>query len=338
MDQIQNNDEKIDGLIHSYSNHQLTADQEAELYAWLSRSKENAHYFVQTYDLLKSSEVLKINNFDSQTAYSQAMAIIHSQKQGTEKHRKISFSPVLRWAAAVVLAFVLGGVSFYFINDRMDQRNQDQYVVYVPYGSRTRVVLPDKSVVWLNSGSTLRYAQNFGKKSRQVSLVGEGYFEVARDAKKPFTVKMNEASVKVLGTGFNIRAYPDEQQLNVTLVHGSVQLTESSQPNKGLILKPNQIAVVDKASHQMTVKQANASSCCSWTKGEIDFDEVPFGQIVQQLERDFNVQIEVLDPRLNSSYFYGKFKNAQSIQEILEIMTCNNEFHYKIDGDKIKIY
>ncbi len=337
MDQNFHNNERIEDLIVNYLSHQLSPNEKEELYAWLSQSDENRRYFIEMQDLWNTLATQDKDAFDSEAAYRRFKARISFQQQPDGKKRRHFPAPVY-WAAAVVLAFVLGGLSFLVINNEIIQHNTKQYAIYVPYGAKTRVVLPDNSVVWLNAGSTLRYGQNFGQKSRQVALVGEGYFEIAHNPAMPFTVNANQASVKVLGTKFDVKAYPEDKQLDVTLLRGSIQLTTIYQPNKSLKLIPNQLAIVDKTQQNVTVEKVDACEAAAWTKGKIVFDEELFGQIVRRLERDYNVTIDVKDPKINNLRFYGDFRNAQSIQEILNIMTSNNEFHYTMNQNHISVY
>ena len=337
MDQNFHNNERIEDLIVNYLSHQLSPDEKEELHTWLSQSDENRRYFIEMQDLWNTLATQDKDTFDSEAAYRRFKARISFQQQPDGKKRRHFPAPVY-WAAAVVLAFVLGGLSFLVINNEIIQHNTKQYAIYVPYGAKTRVVLPDNSVVWLNAGSTLRYGQNFGQKSRQVALVGEGYFEIAHNPAMPFTVNANQASVKVLGTKFDVKAYPEDKQLDVTLLRGSIQLTTIYQPNKSLKLIPNQLAIVDKTQQNVTVEKVDACEAAAWTKGKIVFDEELFGQIVRRLERDYNVTIDVKDPKINSLRFYGDFRNAQSIQEILNIMTSNNEFHYTMNQNHISVY
>ena len=337
MDQNFHNNERIEDLIVNHLSHQLSPNEKEELHAWLSQSDENRRYFIEMQDLWNTLATQDKDTFDSEAAYRRFKARISFPQQPDGKKRRHFPAPVY-WAAAVVLAFVLGGLSFLVINNEIIQHNTKQYAIYVPYGAKTRVVLPDNSVVWLNAGSTLRYGQNFGQKSRQVALVGEGYFEIAHNPAMPFTVNANQASVKVLGTKFDVKAYPEDKQLDVTLLRGSIQLTTIYQPNKSLKLIPNQLAIVDKTQQNVTVEKVDACEAAAWTKGKIVFDEELFGQIVRRLERDYNVTIDVKDPKINNLRFYGDFRNAQSIQEILNIMTSNNEFHYTMNQNHISVY
>ncbi|MBB3188662.1 FecR family protein [Microbacter margulisiae] len=337
MNQTFENDERIDDLIVDYLSHQCTVGDERELQAWLALSEGNRRYFIEIQDIWNSSGIDDKSFFNKDAAYRRFKErIVWAQR--AEKRQNYHHISILLRVAVAVLVFVTGSLSYYAINSYLIQHNTKQYAIYVPYGAKTRVVLPDHSVVWLNAGSTLQYGQNFGQKSRQVALVGEGYFEIAHNPAMPFTVKANEASIRDLGTKFDVKAYPEDSHLSVTLLRGSIQLTTIYHPEHPLLLKPNELAVIDKRNKGIEIKRVDASEAAAWTEGKIVFDEEYFGQIIRRLERDYNVVIDIRDPQLYHLRFYGDFSQAQSIQEILNVMTANKEFHYTMAQNHITIY
>ena len=331
MNTTPNNKDYIDDLILGYLNHRLTEPELAEMLAWIESSEANKLYFNEILDIWKTSDYSH-HFFDSISAYQRFRErFILNQKKKPSQYWRFT-----RWAAIFILAFSLGAISYYFLNNKKQTVNQ--YTLYVPYGAKTRMELPDKSVVWLNAGSTLKYSQDFGKKNRQLFLEGEGYFEVTKNPANPFIVNTEQISVKVLGTEFNVNAYKEEKQLNVTLLHGSVQMTTIYQPDKVVILAPGQRAVIDKVANTVVVKETEVSQSIGWTQGQLTFDEELFGQIVRRLEREYNVTIDVTKPELNDLHFYGNFKQAQTIEEIFDIMTADKNFHYSKKGNKITVY
>lgn len=337
MNKIQSQREQIDLLIINYLSKEISQDELDTLRAWIMESDANRDYYMQLQDIWNSASTKADIEFNSELAYQRFLSRISALQEETPKTRKLFFiRPPFQWAVAACVAFLLGGLSFSFYSSKIDENKF--YSVSVPLGAKSKVELPDKSVVWLNAGSTLRYQQNFGQKTRQVSLIGEGYFEIAKNAAMPFTVKANEVSVKVLGTKFDVRAYPDDKQLDVTLLQGSIGLSTIYKPDSSMRLVPNQRAILNKVNHGVSISRFQASNAAAWTKGEIIFDEELFGQIVRRLEREYNVTINVKDESINKLCFYGDFRNAQSIEEIFNIMTANNEFHYKMKTNIITVY
>ena len=331
-----NTEERIDELIVKFWGKEITPEEENDLRTWISESPENRRYFIAMQYLWNNAGAIDKAEYDSEEAF-QYFTDRTGMKEPASRSRVINIYTILRYAAIIVMAFALGRLSYYFVNN-VNQNDSKQFTIRVPNGSKTRIELPDKSVVWLNSGSTLKYSKNFGQKNRNVELTGEGYFQIVHNAAKPFRVHTNDATITDLGTEFDVSAYSDDENSNVTLLKGSVQMTTVYQPKQVLKLKPNQSAVIDKEQKNVVVKDVVASDAAAWTKGEIIFKRELFGNIVRRLERDYNVKIRVKDPALNNLRFYGDFQHSQSIEEILNIMITSHEFHYKMADDEITVY
>lgn len=155
----------------------------------------------------------------------------------------------MRRIAATVALLITSSIACYYVWNDIKSSAQDTVLcqMEVPLGSQTKVVLPDGSVVCLNSGSVLKYDPAFVRnKNREVYLVGEGYFEVHKNTEKPFIVHTEDLNIKVLGTVFNIRAYKEEPNIEVALVEGKVNVFSQSEEKGNIVLRPNQRAVYDK--------------------------------------------------------------------------------------------
>ena len=332
-----NTKEHIDELIVKFWGKEITPEEEDDLRAWISESKENRRHFIAMQYLWNNAGSNDETKYDSNEAFQ-----YFKDRTGMDTFRTstktINIYKVLRYAAIIVLAFALGRLSYYVFNNHNFQSDSKQFSIRVPNGSKTRIELPDKSVVWLNSGSTISYSKNFGQKDRNVKLSGEGYFEIIHNAAKPFIVHTNHSTITDLGTKFDVRAYPDDKISSVTLLKGSVKMTTIYQPKRVFKLKPNQSVVIDKEQKHVAVKQVAASDAAAWIKGEIIFKKELFGDIVRCLERDYNVKIIVKDTSLNNKCFFGDFQHTQSIEEILNIMTYSHQFHYKMKDNVITVF
>ena len=336
MDKNSNKNSAIDDLIVKYLNRKIDQDEMAELRSWISKKEENQRYFVETQYLWNHAGIK--NKPDVNTSFQHFKTRLQKDQPLKARSGLVRFYPILRYAAILLIVFCLGGLSFYFLNQRADKGSGQKYSIYVPYGAKTRIILPDKSIVWLNAGSTLSYSKNFGQKNRNVELSGEGCFEIVHNSTKPFEVHTSQATITDLGTKFDVQAYPDDKDLSVTLLKGSVDVKTVYEPHKVFMLKPNQSAVIDKEQKNVAVKNVTACDAAAWTKGKIVFNEVYFGKIIRRLERDYNVKIIVKNPKLDKLRFIGDFRNAQTIGEILNIMTANNDFHYKREANVITVY
>ena len=176
----------------------------------------------------------------------------------------------LKVAAAVIL---LIGCNYFWYTYNLTEvyTNADSpYEIKVPAGSRTNIVLPDGTEVSLNAGSVLRYHRGFGIRERNVTLDGEGYFKVAKNAEVPFFVKTNDVQVQVVGTVFNVRAYDDDNYVMVSLLEGRVNLSASA--NSVMKLFPNEQALYNKNTGRMEKLKTNASKACDWLDGGLTFE------------------------------------------------------------------
>ena len=169
---------------------------------------------------------------------------------------------------------------------------ESESIVYnkleIPRGGEFCLTLSDGTRVWLNSETSIQYPVAFGAKERRVFVQGEAYFEVVKDAKKPFTVQFMSSSVTVLGTSFNIRAYPEEKQSQTTLAEGSVRIYS---PGSSMLLKPGEQAEVNALSGKMVKREVEVKSFTSWKDGRFVFEQQPLEDIMRTLERWYDMVI-----------------------------------------------
>ena len=192
---------------------------------------------------------------------------------------------------------------------------------------------------WLNAGSRITYSQGFGVGNRKIELIGEGYFEVKRNEEVPFLVKTNSLLVKVLGTKFNFRDYPDDAEAIVSLSEGKVALNNLLKKEKEAFLLPNERVVLNKKNGRMHVEYSTVSNALQWTNGYLFFDEELLPDVVKELERSYNVKIQIASDTLNTFRFYGNFVHReQNIQEVLEALSATRKIHYIIEGHNITLY
>ncbi|MBT3382780.1 MAG: DUF4974 domain-containing protein [Prolixibacteraceae bacterium] len=228
--------------------------------------------------------------------------------------------------------------------------NEDSIVIAVelsimnqlvmPHGSSSKVVLCDNTVVWLNAGSRLIYPSVFMNKTREVVLFGEAYFDVAKDNNKPFLVQTSALEIKVLGTQFNISAYPEDNVIQTVLKKGSVsirQIGETKFENE-IILKPNQLASFDKSTKLSKVTNVNTDFYVSWIDGLLSFENLDMNRVIKRLERYYDINIQFEDPMLGSIKISGKLDLKQNKEEVFEYLAKvsttafekNDEKNYKI--------
>ncbi len=190
----------------------------------------------------------------------------------------------------------------------------------IPYGNRSRIQLSDGTTVWLNAGSRLIYPSKFAGKRREIFLSGEAFFDVFKNPDQPFIVKTNDLYIRVLGTRFNVSAYPEDATVQTVLEEGAVAFhsDESNWSVKNLELKPNQLAVYNKGRKDTKIYEVNAGFYSSWTKGLLSFEDANLYGILKKLERSYNVRFHLDDPAKRSMEISGKLDLTQGLDEAFE--------------------
>ncbi len=219
-------------------------------------------------------------------------------------------------------------------------------------GSKTKLVLPDSTVVWLNAGSKLTYNENFGTSNRSTSLIGEAFFDVKKSS-IPFTIHANTILIKVLGTAFNVKAYPDEKTTETSLIRGRVEITLDKRPGQPpFVLHPNEKLVISNEQDEIkpTIQQKEPMVVwkgltrtidstiieTSWVENKLIFQDESFTEIAHKLERWYGVTIQFKGDEIANERWSGTF-TTETIQEALDALQLATKFHYTIKGNLITI-
>lgn len=209
--------------------------------------------------------------------------------------------------------------------------------IATPRGGQYQIVLPDGSRVWLNAASSLAFPTFFSGKERNVELTGEAYFEVAKNKSKPFKVLSQNQTVEVLGTHFNINAYPDEDVINTTLLEGSVRVSKRSADGKKesgeRLLKPGQQA---KLGADIQVSNADVQAAVAWKNGYFVFAHEPIQSIMRQLSRWYDVDV-VYQGKTTTENFTGTISRFENISEVLDMLQLTGAVHFKIESQMVNM-
>ena len=264
--------------------------------------------------------------------------------------------------AAVILLPLLaaGGFIIFQLSSSGDSNAPEGWAaIHSTMGSRVSFNLPDGSQGWLNSGSTLKYALNFND-NRMVELEGEAYFDVVHAKSHPFYVRTSDVRIKVLGTRFNVKSYPDDKTIETTLLSGLVEI-ETLSPDAGggrkIILKPNQKATFRKNIEQMAVhdemnepisprgikeigifEDIDTTPITSWKDSRLIFINEPFESLLIKLERWYDVKITLKDSALMKLSYTGKFDNETVEQAFNAIKVATPNIDYQINKNNIEIF
>lgn len=253
-----------------------------------------------------------------------------SNKSGKVRHL---MSKWMKIAAAIILLLSVTSLVWIF-NTKESEELFAEFVV--PNGQKSCVNLPDGSTVWLNSGSKFSYSNEFGKKERVIKLEGQAYFDIKRDEERPFIVKTAYIDVEVLGTAFDVMAYPNEKVIRTSLIRGAVKILLPD--NKSEKLKPNQACYYSTYSGKAYIEDVDTFEHIEWREGRISFNDETFEKIARRLERKYNVTIVFENQALLNESYTGTFNNDDTINKVLEIFRKTTEFNFKIERDLITIY
>ena len=330
----------IDELIANYLTEGLDKNALDELKTWIAASAENQQYFIRQREIWFSAVSREAASvYDKDKAFENFRNRVESQKEiQSTSRRGFSLSALWRYAAVVAIIIAVGCISYWQGEVNVKDTFAD-ISVEAPLGAKTKLYLPDGTLVWLNAGSRMTYSQGFGVDNRKVELEGEGYFEVKRNEKIPFFVKTKDLQLQVLGTKFNFRDYPEDHEVVVSLLEGKVGLNNLLREEKEAVLSPDERAVLNKANGLLTVESVTASNASQWTDGYLFFDEELLPDIAKELERSYNVKIHIANDSLKTFRFYGNFvRREQNIQEVLEALASTEKMQYKIEERNITIY
>ena len=251
----------------------------------------------------------------------------------SQRKNKQHFYSILQYVAAVLITGLLGLNLYWMVPIRPSGSN----VIEVLKGQRASLVLSDGTKVWLNSQSRLFYPSFFSGKERSIRLEGEAFFEVVHREHVPFVVQSPLLAVKVLGTKFNVKAYSDDGKAIVTLDEGKVEVETNDRQNK-LILNSNEQVSYSKNSGMTLEKNINANVVKSWMKGEGNFVQQRLDDIVHDLERKFDVTINITDYSLEDEVFTCRFKETATIEQVLFLLKETRRLDYSIERGNIRIF
>jgi ferric-dicitrate binding protein FerR (iron transport regulator) len=310
-------------IIDSVLAKNATPEQARQVVAWFA-TEEGQAYFSQRYD--RESYLLNEKILEEWL-----------ENEIPSKRMKVRFLSQLnlrvrtfrfRVAAAVIVPFLLLAGAFAFLADRTGVFSDEQLAEFVvPYGEQLNVVLQDGTQVQLNSGSRLQYPKTFGLFSRKVKLTGEGYFAVAKESTRPFEVDLKDIKVKVTGTHFNAKAYPNDKTIRVALEEGSVNIADRT--DKTFPMKVGESAEYDRTTGVCKITQApDMTLHTAWRTKSLNFYRTPLKEIIKTLERQYEVQFDVNDSAL-LNYRFSISTSKINLDEVLSDLEKVSKVSFK---------
>jgi transmembrane sensor len=314
-------------IIDSVLAKNATPEQARQVAAWFA-TEEGQAYFSQRYDresYLLNEKILE--EWIENEIPSKRMKV-RFLSQLNVRVRTFRF----RVAAAVIVPFLLLAGAFAFLADRTGIFSDEQLAEFVvPYGEQLNVVLQDGTQVQLNSGSRLQYPKTFGLFSRKVKLTGEGYFAVAKESTRPFEVDLKDIKVKVTGTHFNAKAYPNDKTIRVALEEGSVNIADKT--DKTYPMKVGESAEYDRTTGVCKITEApDLTLHTAWRTKSLNFYRTPLRDIIKTLERQYEVKFDTADSAL-LNYRFSISTSKINLDEVLSDLEKVSKVRFKLNEE-----
>jgi ferric-dicitrate binding protein FerR (iron transport regulator) len=234
--------------------------------------------------------------------------------------------------AAVALLVISSVVGIYQITDFHGPT--ELFTIEAPSGEKSKLMLPDGTVIWLNAGSQISYTNQFNTANRKVKLTGEAYFEVTKQSGKPFTVSTCDYDIVVKGTKFNVSSYEDEPYITTTLMEGAVTLVCQ---DKEYSMKPGELMKYDVASKTFRREQVNAQQYLSWTEDRIEYEAIALGELLNRLSRHYKVSIHTAPDVNVDATFKISLNNQETIEELVHVISMIVPLKFSYDKKNIYI-
>uniref|UniRef100_UPI0032176BCB FecR family protein n=1 Tax=uncultured Draconibacterium sp. TaxID=1573823 RepID=UPI0032176BCB len=310
---------------------EATPDEKSKVGAWLKQSDNNRKLYADLQEIWLATGVPgNRDNYNTEVA----VKVFKERIQNTGNKGKVfRLKEILKYAAIVVLLVSLPIV--YYFGKTNSNFNETYTTITCAFGDKSTITLPDGSFVHLNSGSKLIFNNNFHSEARMVSLEGEAYFSVKKNKNIPFKVKASDIEIEVLGTEFNLKAYPDENTISTTLAEGSVQIKSKSQQ---ALMEPGQKIVYNRVDNEMKLFELkDITPETEWKEGRLVFRNESLEELELKLERWFDVDIEFADELVKKRKFTGILER-ESILEAITYFSFSKHVGYKIKDNEITFY
>jgi transmembrane sensor len=314
-------------LVIKYISGEATDEEKQQLLFWIDANKENEDNFFSFKELY---ELGRWNNLQKEAQTNKEWEKLYATIQNQKVHSKnrIVFN-VIKYAAVLLI----GIISTYWLLNQNNRNKIQQFDLHqitkieTGKGERTKITLPDGTKVWINACSSLSYNKNYGGQFRIAHLKGEAYFEVAKNATKPFIVNAMGYNIKAHGTSFDVSAYKEDNNVSAILVEGSISFRNDKSNNQQYI-KPGQKIMYSKLRNKIEVSNVDTVTYTTWRIGEYRFDNLTFGEIAKRLERIYNVNFVFLSGNTKKIPFTGTFFSYEPLDQVLNVIKVNTSMKF----------
>lgn len=311
---------------------------------WLRNHPEVKDEFTKASDVLQtliSNKKIQVNS--SKAALKTLLRSI--ERENKSAVRKI-YLTIARAAAILIIATGLVWLGYSISNNNKAEVTTTAFnEIIVPVGEKSQIVLSDGTHVWINSASRFKYPVDFGQNSREVSLEGEAYFDVTRKGTKEFVVNTADATIHVLGTSFNVKAYPGDKKTQTTVVQGLVRVESRISGIQPVLIRPDEMAVTNavesdrntKDSRLKVIEKVNTPAITSWKDQMLVFADETFADIAVKMERWFNTRIIIEDENIKMERYTGKFVHNETVYEVLKAIQLTTPIEYTVKDNVVII-
>lgn len=312
-------------LIAAYLAGELSADERAKLMAWVDENPSHRVYFEELLEIWSASEDTEVSDYpvsDQEAAWDRLEDRLFGQASAEDATPIVSLSPKRvrsspwKWISVAASIALLLGVGSYLLRESTGEIGEQ--IVLQSGSEKQQLTLPDGSNVWLNAQSELTYTTPFDR--RDVTLEGEAFFDVVPNAERPFRIRTAETVTTVLGTSFNVRAYPEETSIEVTVSSGKVKLEKPDSPG-GVNLEKGQTGVYDRSQAIIERRETTIAEADAWRTGRLSFVDTPLSEALPGLERFYGLKIEVSSEAIRNCRLNLKSAENTPLDSVLKMMS-----------------
>ena len=313
---------QIDELIVKFLSGEISPEEQSSMSVWINESDENRKYFLELKNIWETAHPsFDPTDIDAEKAHRALL----KQIKPTPAHKM----PFLLWfqrvAAILIIPVLIFAAAQYNQNSKRKSTVAYQEILS-PLGMKSTITLPDGSVVWLNSGSKLKYPVEFNTDIREVQLYGEAFFKVQSDKKHPFIVSTKNLQVIATGTAFNIESYCNDSISAVTLLEGKLDVKVGGVTMQHI--DPNQRFLYNYSTRKYAVSRTDANRWCAWKDGILAFRNEPLEDVFKRIGRTYNVDLIVKDKTVARQLYRATFE-GESLDEILRLLKMSAPIRYK---------
>jgi len=330
-------EDHIDQILTKWLTNTASYEELEILKNWANQSEENLE-LMETFQKVwmeKTAEPILVN-------VDEKINEIWEKGMLVKPKRPVTWNLMLKYAAAVFI--VLSSSFWIFYSSQPGKEKTEDIVELAPSftfrenkpGQKTKIFLPDGSIAYLNSSSSIKYLSGFIGDERRVYLEGEAFFEVAKDVSKPFVVESKTIETIALGTAFNVNAFNDAKEMRVSLIEGEVRINQMETSGKTVTLNPGKELLIDPETHTFLEMSFKLEDVVGWKEGKLVFKQASIDEVSRKLERWYGVQIQIKG-KVPAKWKVTTVYENQSLKNVLTDLQYSKKFAYEIKDSHVII-